>query len=376
MAIVLDTSNDIHVYRSQSGGSWTHRSSPGFTPVVHRMAVWNDTWTEGFTDKRIHTAFIDNNPDGVHYWYYDCDTNTHTLTSVIDETSCIGLVTSSSSDLSLTKALSGRMYIHWWCDAGGEYGFIYCQDTCTTVGNWKTVTGAHQGNNPDRVILVPAYTDDPNDISAIYLSETDTKLYHMGYDASTDTWPVGRTITVDSSIAMDTTLMQVDACPRHGSDDDVIVVAAEPGYGTPVQIWEVETDATPQSSTWAISDVTYNESVACLWDEVNSRLYVQSTSDEGSYADDPLGQCCTSTDCYAWDDCSTAGGQTELSSTQTPSRKSSFLGRWVGPTDGGIVGGAFHDNTANDADFGLDEAKTISVSAAERRAFIAEGAEP
>ncbi len=211
---------------TDSGATWTEQDTDNNPSSDNRrsMAAWFDQETKDDSGTVIHIAWVRRTDNDVRYVQFDTSTDTFGTIRTVDALTISS--TSTDSDISVTKAKSGRVYVA----ARGDFE----QDTENTDHSMRSSSDGFATNNEselspysadeEMVLLLPGSAADESDIAAVVIDAVNGDLEFWKFDASANTWGV---TTIDAGIAMSGAVIRAnkrfyDATTRH-SDEHILL---------------------------------------------------------------------------------------------------------------------------------------------------------
>ncbi|KKK59558.1 hypothetical protein LCGC14_3033200, partial [marine sediment metagenome] len=212
---------------TDSGATWTEQD-PVNNPAsanIRSMGAWFDQETKDDSGTIIHIAWVRVTNNDVEYVQFDTSADTFGTIRTVDALTINN--TSASSDVSITKAKSGRVYVA----ARGDFA----ADTENTYHSMRSSSDGFDANNESElspysadeeiVVLLAGNAADESDIVAVVGDGVNQDLEFWKFDASANTWGV---TAIDAALAMVAATMRdiprfYDATTRH-SDEHILVV--------------------------------------------------------------------------------------------------------------------------------------------------------
>ena len=223
------TGSDLIMKKStDKGATWTEQdaaNSPGAN--LTSAASCADWDTPGDSGTLIHVAWLQTSDDELHYITFDTAADTWGTDRTIDALTVSATVT--SSDVAITKAKSGRVYVAGRGDFAGDtentdHSMLSSTDNFATAGTAET---SPYSSDEEIIKFFPGADADTNDICAVVFAYhlTGFALEFWKYDDSAGTWGV---TTIDRAMdngPQDARLEKTffSASLRH-SDQHVLVV--------------------------------------------------------------------------------------------------------------------------------------------------------
>lgn len=190
---------DFEYVKSTDGGAtWGTPVQISLDDSLNSFDVYYDRWVPGdTTGTLIHVAWTQMSTDGVRY--RSLDTNGDTLGTLRTVTALTSAIDNSLEVwISLTKTISGDLYITYCADGGDERGFFRSEDAGATWGSDLNAVGMVEdggSTSPDWGLAFPASgTGDGDDMWLLYQDGSANALTLKLYDASAGTMAESATI--------------------------------------------------------------------------------------------------------------------------------------------------------------------------------------
>jgi hypothetical protein len=187
-----DASDVVFIKSTDSGLNWSNPTTV-FTGTVIHLSIWYDRWSN-ISAGLIHIAYTETGGSDVYYRSIDTE-SADTLavqTQVFDGASAAA----ANGHLSICRARGGNLYCAFNIDAGAEEGFSRSTDVGAT---WGARTSHAEAAALDRVLLLPGWAADNQDMIMIFGDQSASEISRKLYDDSGDAW-------AESSIAASMTL--------------------------------------------------------------------------------------------------------------------------------------------------------------------------
>ncbi|KKM74195.1 hypothetical protein LCGC14_1402710 [marine sediment metagenome] len=327
----VDGSADL-VYRKTSDGGATWATAVSVkAATVAKASIWYDKWTPGNAGTLIHIAYTGTDGDDLFYRNLDTlDDSLSTELTVVDGTSFVD-GTWSQATVDIVRARGGNLYLGFWGDADGEFGFYRSTDDGAT---WTSRAQLADGNAVDGILLVPGNETDEDDIWCIYWDRSANEITLKAYDNSGDSWSES---VIAASMADDASFYQMSAAPRH-SDNHVILAAWDIISGPTADLWVFDL-ADSVGDVGSVTSVLVNTNnaiqVAVFINQQNDDIYV-------AYLKDGTAVYKKSTDGGT-----TWGSETAISEAAADDLRALWAGISVGP-DGGRFQPVFFNDDLDD----------------------------
>lgn len=261
--VYIDSTSDVSFRKSIDGGvSWSIATSV-FTGTVIGLAAWYDRWS-GISAGLIHCAYTETGGSDTLYRTIDTESSDalSTQTTIFAGTSAV----SGGSHLSITRARGGNVYCKTIIDAGAEGGFFRLPNANVPNGAWdaaRTIDEAAATN--DKMVLLPGYAADNQDIIAIFHDTSANELSRKIYDDSANSW-------AETSIATGITLPNLTVSAHHFTaatdpTNSRAIVVAWTGIDTAnadLRCWTVTESAITETSTNVVLNSTDDQGFACI----------------------------------------------------------------------------------------------------------------
>lgn len=179
--IYIDVNAKVSFIKSMdSGRSW---SSPTtiFAGSTTALSIWYDRWS-GISAGLIHCAYTDSVTDDTFYR----SINTESSDALGTQTTIFaGASTTLNGHTSITRARGGNLYCKTVIDGGAEGGFFRSTDVGAT---WQSRTVDEPIAAYDRMILLPGFAADNQDIIAFFWDASADEISRKLYDDSDNSW--------------------------------------------------------------------------------------------------------------------------------------------------------------------------------------------
>jgi len=187
------------VYRKTTDGgmSWSSTNAVSGSVSCLRFAIWYDKWTSGDTGDVIHICWMEDGDDDAHYNSFSVSDDTLDGEVIVASGSTTdGGATWVNNVISITKSRGGNIYVGGWLDNDGENFFARATDSPATSFTGKTSMA--DGNEVDKIMLLPGNEADSNDIWCLYQDVSGNQMTLKVYDDTADTW--AETSAIDAII--------------------------------------------------------------------------------------------------------------------------------------------------------------------------------
>lgn len=267
--IYVDSTGDPSWSKTVNGGANWSAATVIHAGTTTRLSIWYDRWTTGDTGTRIHVAY---NDTGTHdIFYRDLDTNGDSLGTERTVFSGVDFSVGQWHEavVDITKARGGNLYIAFWGDGAGEYGFYRSVDNGV---NWGARSDVADGNEADGILLMPGAEADDQDIWCIYWDRSADEISLKVYDDSGNSW--GETL-ISAGMVADNSYYQISAAQRH-SDNHVFLAAwSEIDAATAdLKTWDIGGSASIVAKTDVLTDTAEAAQAAVLINQQNDDIYV------------------------------------------------------------------------------------------------------
>ena len=337
--IYIDSASDMVYQKTTDGGAnWA-------APVVikagtlRKASIWFDKWTPGDSGTKIHIAYMDAATHDVFYRTLDVSGDSLGTERTVFAGASFGLTTWLSSVIDITKARSGYLYIGFWGDTAGEFGFYRSVDAGV---NWTSRAQLADGNEVDFILLMPGNEADTNDIWCFYWDRSASEVSLKIYDNSGNSW--SETAIANGTLTNDAggSFYPMSAAPRH-SDNHVILA-----------YWNLYQSASADLKVWDIGgsgDMTAKTDVLTNQDEAaNVTVFINQQADDIYIAYIRGTQLTNLVDVY-WQKSADGGGSWGGEQAYSEAVNDDFRGVWAGISvgnDGGKFQPAWYESSFND----------------------------
>jgi hypothetical protein len=189
--VYIGTNLDVLYRKSSDGGlTWGSPVAALAAGTAVRLAVWYDRWTDptGGLGDYIHIVSDDSGTDDTSYRTINTGSSDALSTQVAINAAWTSAI-SGGGHISVTRSVSGNVYVKVVIDAGAEGDFYRLTQANFPNGAWDNRAVDEAIATLDQMILLPDYNAaDTSDVMAIFqdasVNETSRKLY----DNSGDTW--------------------------------------------------------------------------------------------------------------------------------------------------------------------------------------------
>lgn len=200
--VVLQTNvSRIDIYKTaDSGASWAVQDAANNPDSGDNrsMAVWWDQETPGNSGTLLHIGWVIEAPTNeVHYIAFDTNADTYGTDRTADALTIA--FASASSDVGITVAKSGRIYLcargdHTGDTEGTNHSMVSSDDS---GANWDVRTSPYSSDE-EIMQLFPGAEADQDDIYAVVYDGVNQDLEFWKYDATATTWGV---TTIDAAMS-------------------------------------------------------------------------------------------------------------------------------------------------------------------------------
>ncbi len=259
----------VYSKTTDGGASWSSPTTISVFTAI-KMSVWFDGWTPGDSGTLIHMAWVDNAQHDIKYRTLDTDDDSlGTERTVFNGASFTSVDSWTSAMLDITKARGGNLYIGFWGDPDGEFGFYRSTDAGV---NWTSRAQLADGNAVDRIILMPGDEADNQDIWCVYWDMSAFEISLKIYDDSGDSWSE---TSIVGGVLVTIFYFQMSASPRH-SDNHIILAAWSftDAVHSDLKVWDIGGSGSITAKTDVITDQAETVGVAVLIDQQTDDIYV------------------------------------------------------------------------------------------------------
>ncbi len=266
--------NNVPAYSktTDGGANWDSPTTLGIF-TTSKMSVWCDGWTPGDSGTIIHIAWSDNAQHDIKYRTLDTDDDSLGTERTVFSGASFENGNWSAEMIDITKARGGNLYIGFWGDNDGEFGFYRSTDAGV---NWTSRAQLANGNTPDHILLMPGDEADNQDIWCVYWQGFSgfpfSTLYLRIYDNSGDSWS---STAIASAMNAPVNYFQMSAAPRHS--DNHVILAARNLLNTStadLKVWDIGGSGSITAKTDIITDQAETAGVAVFIDQQTDDIYV------------------------------------------------------------------------------------------------------
>ncbi len=259
----------VYVKTTDGGVTWGDEVDIN-SDSPERISVWYDQWTPGNAGTLIHMTYCEVDDDNVYYRSLDTfdDTLSSEVTvftgSTFDSTSSWAVAT-----VDIVRARGGNLYIGFWGDGAGEFGFYRSTDD---GDNWTSRAQLADGNEADGILLMPGAETDEDDIWCVYWDRSANALSLKVYDNSDNSWSE---TSIATSVADSNFYYQMSASPRHRDNHVILVAWSELDAATAdLKAWDIGGSGSITALTNVLTDTNEAAQVAVLIDQQTDDIYV------------------------------------------------------------------------------------------------------
>jgi hypothetical protein len=259
----------VYQKTTDGGATWGSQVDVSTAVVVRKSSLWYDGWTPGNAGTKIHVTYMDATSDDVHY--RALDTSDDSLGSEVVVFAGVGFTMPGwgNSVLDIVRSRGGNLYIGFWGDADGEFGFYRSTDNGAT---WTSRAQLADGNAADGILLMPGDETDTDDIWCIYWDRSANELSLKVYDDSGDSWSE---TSIATSMADDVSYYQMSAAPRHRDNHVILAAWSEINAATAdLKVWDIGGSSSITAKTNVLTDTDETAQVAVLINQQNDDIYV------------------------------------------------------------------------------------------------------
>lgn len=186
--VYIDELSDVAMRKSSDGGlTWSESTLVATAGTTTRLAVWYDRWSNLGTDY-ICFAFDDSGNDDIMFRTINTASSDALSTQVSISTAWTSVI-SGGGHISITRAVSGNVYVKDVVDAGAEGDFYRLTQANFPNGAWDNRAVDEAIATLDQMDLLPDFdAADTSDIMALFQDASVTELSRKLYDDSADSW--------------------------------------------------------------------------------------------------------------------------------------------------------------------------------------------
>lgn len=269
-AYVFYEGNSNFQYQKTTDGGATWATAVVITSATAiKISVWYDRWTPGNAGTLIHMAYTESEGDDL--FYRNLNTLGDSLSTelkVVDGASYADGAWNSGA-VDIVRARGGNLYLAFWGDGDGEFGFYRSTDDGVT---WTSRADVADGNEADGILLMPGNETDEDDILCVYWDRSADEISLKTYDNSGDSWSEA---SVATSMADDVTYYQMSASLRHADNHVILAAWSEIDAATAdLKVWDVESGSSITAMTNVLTDTSEATQVAVFINQQDDSIYV------------------------------------------------------------------------------------------------------
>ncbi len=334
--VYIDSASDVVYQKTGDGGANWAAPVVVKTGTARKLSIWFDKWTSGDSGTKIHMAYMDAATHDVFYRTLDVSGDSIGTERTVFAGVSFTLTNWYTSVIDITKARSGYLYIGFWGDTAGEFGFYRSVDAGV---NWVGRAQLADGNEVDFILLMPGNEADTNDIWCFYWDRSASEISLKIYDNSGNSW--SETAIANGTLTSNANFYPMSAASRH-SDDHVILVYWNlyNNAAADLQVWDIGGSGDMTAKT----DVLTNQNAA-----VNVTVFINQQNDD-IYVAYIRGTIFSLVDVY-WQKSADGGGSWGGEQAYSEAVNDDFRGVWAGISvgnDGGKFQPAFYNHDDND----------------------------
>lgn len=266
----VDGSSDLAYQKTSDGGTTWAAAVSINTDAIIKASIWYDRWTPDNAGTIIHIAYTE--ADGNDVLYRNLDTLDDSLSTEVAVFAGTSFTNGNwgAGVVDIVRARGGNLYLGFWGDGVGEFGFYRSTDNGAT---WASRADVADGNEADGILLMPGNETDEDDIWCVYWDRSLDTLNLVVYDNSGDSWSA---VSISLAIIMtdDVSYYQMSAAPRH-SDNHVILAAwSEIGAVADLKVWDIGGTGDVTAMTNVVTDLDEAAQVAVFINQQNDDIYV------------------------------------------------------------------------------------------------------
>ncbi len=267
--IYIDDSDDVVYQKTTDGGATWDSAVTINSDTAIKMSVWYDRWTPGNAGTLIHLVYTE--ADGDDLFYRNLNTLDDSLSTEVKVVDGASYTNGNwfTGAVDIVRARGGNLYLAFWGDADGEFGFYRSTDNGAT---WTSRAQLADGNDADGILLMPGDETDGNDIWCVYWDRSLQELSLKTYDNSGDSWSES---SISASISGSSFYYQMSAAPRHSDNHVILAVWSTLDHATAdLKVWDIGGGASITALTNVLTDTDNSAQVAVLINQQNGDIYV------------------------------------------------------------------------------------------------------
>jgi hypothetical protein len=187
--VYIDASSDVTFAKTNDQGiTWTVSGTPVFAGTATQLSTWYDR-DSGISAGLIHCAYVESGGDDVLYRTINTESNDDLSTEkTIHALTSTG--TAGDGCLSICRTRGGNVVCAYNIDgAGAEQGFKKLLNANVPNGEWEAALASPmEGEAQDRIILMPGWAADNQDVMAFFWDVSATEISRKLYDDDVDSW--------------------------------------------------------------------------------------------------------------------------------------------------------------------------------------------
>lgn len=223
--VYINTASDVVYKKSLDGGmTWSSAVAALASGTAIQLAVWYDRWTDpsGTLGDYIHIASVDSGTDDTSYRTIDTASSDALSTQVAVQATLLTAI--AGGHISITRAVSGNVYIEAVIDAGAEGDFYRLTQANFPNGAWDNRTLGELATL-DQIILQPDFdAADTSDILAFFQDASVTEISRKLYDDSGDSWGETSINNAVTELSTATAFANLAAAPDISGNRSILVV--------------------------------------------------------------------------------------------------------------------------------------------------------
>jgi hypothetical protein len=256
-------SNNVIMAKSTDGGiNWTQTTLS--TAQSSQIATWYDRWS-GLSSDYIHVVYTDVDVDDTLY----INVNTASSDALSTEVQAFAGASAvlATGAISVTRARGGNVYCATMIDNAAESAFTRLSNA--DVASPVTFTARDDvfdtiaADANDRIMLVPGWAADNQDIMAFYWDATADEIFRFVHDDSANTWA---STSIAATHADVTTLARSwgSTVDLTNSQNLLCAWSATDTASATLSVWKVTESAITETATKVVESSTDDQGYCAL----------------------------------------------------------------------------------------------------------------
>jgi hypothetical protein len=260
--VYVDSLSDVVFKKSSDGGlTWTN-STVIHAGTASQLAVWYDRWS-GLSTDNILVAYTDSGDDDTRFRSIDTASSDALSTAVVV---FLGASAVAGGHISITRSVSGNVYIKALIDAGAEGDFFRLTNANFPNGAWDNRAVDEAIATLDQMILLPDFgAADPDDCMAVFWDASANQVSMKTYDNSGDAW--GETALSGTMTELSTATAFASFAIGIWPDTAVVTLAAwsaTDAANADLRYWDISSPASAVEATNVVLNSTDDQGLCAV----------------------------------------------------------------------------------------------------------------